>query len=220
MRLPAGPLLISVVLAAACAVSHATPVAIPAPVDDEPLAATPTTRQAVVAGGCFWGIEAVYEHVRGVVESVSGYAGGSAATARYDVVSAGTTGHAESVRVTYDASRLTYGQILHVFFSVAHDPTQLNRQGPDHGPQYRSAIFAGTAAQERIARAYISQLTAARAFRRPIVTEIASPSAFYPAEPEHQDYAARNPGDLYIRINDAPKVTALEKQFPSLFIRR
>jgi peptide-methionine (S)-S-oxide reductase len=193
---------------------------VPSPQVDERLASTKGDVKAVVAGGCFWGIEAVYEHVGGVTKSVSGYAGGSAASARYDLVSTGTTGHAEAVQITYDASRLTYGQILHVFFSVAHDPTQLNRQGPDHGPQYRSAIFTGNAEQEQIARAYIDQLTAARAFPQRMVTAISTLRAFYPAEPEHQDYAARNPGDPYIRINDAPKVAALEKHFPDLFVVR
>lgn len=219
LRLPVWSLLLSLVTGAACAVSQATTVVIPAPVVDLPLASTPTTRSVVIAGGCFWGIEAVYEHVLGVSESMSGYAGGSASSARYDLVSSGTTGHAEAVRVTYDASRLTYGQILHVFFSVAHDPTQLNRQGPDQGPQYRSAIFVADAEQERVARAYVEQLDGARAFPRPIVTGIVPLQGFYPAEPAHQDYAARNPGDLYIRINDAPKVTALQKQFPKLYVR-
>jgi peptide-methionine (S)-S-oxide reductase len=214
------PLSLIVVLTTACALSHARTEVIPAPALDAPRSATSVTRTAVVAGGCFWGIEAVYEHVSGVTKSVSGYAGGNAASARYELVSTGTTGHAEAVQITYDASRLTYGQILHVFFSVAHDPTQLNRQGPDHGPQYRSAIFAGNAEQEQIARAYIDQLRAARVFPQPIVTDVSMLRAFYPAEPEHQDYAARNPGDPYIRINDAPKVTALQKHFPDLFVSR
>jgi peptide-methionine (S)-S-oxide reductase len=213
----AGPLSLILVMTTACALSSAHTAVIPAPALDAALEPSPVTRSAVVAGGCFWGVEAVYEHVRGVTRSVSGYAGGNAAAARYELVSTGTTGHAESVQITYDASRITYGQLLHVFFSVAHDPTQLNRQGPDHGPQYRSAIFTADAEQERIARAYIDQLTTARAFPRPIVTEMSALRAFYPAEPEHQDYAARNPGDMYIRINDAPKVAALEKQFPDLF---
>ena len=214
------PLSLLLVLTAACALSQARTAVIPAPVLDAPRATTPVTRTAVVAGGCFWGIEAVYEHVGGVTRSVSGYAGGNAASARYELVSTGTTGHAEAVQITYDASRLTYGQILHVFFSVAHDPTQLNRQGPDHGPQYRSAIFTADAEQEQIARAYIDQLTAARAFPQRIVTAISTLRAFYSAEPEHQDYAARNPGDPYIRINDAPKVAALQKHFPDLFVVR
>ena len=216
MRL--GRLSLILVLATACAQSFARTAVIPAPALDAALEPAPVMRSAVVAGGCFWGVEAVYEHVRGVTRSVSGYAGGNAASARYDLVSSGTTGHAESVQITYDASRITYGRLLHVFFSVAHDPTQLNQQGPDHGPQYRSAIFTADAEQERIARAYIDQLGAARAFPRRIVTEISAMRAFYPAEPEHQDYAARNPGDMYIRINDAPKVAALEKQFPDLFV--
>ena len=209
-----------VVLTTACALSHARTEVIPAPAIDAPRSATPVSRTAVVAGGCFWGIEAVYEHVGGVTRSVSGYAGGNAASARYELVSTGTTGHAEAVQITYDASRLTYGQILHVFFSVAHDPTQLNRQGPDHGPQYRSEIFTGNAEQEQIARAYIDQLRAARVFPQPIVTEVSTLRAFYPAEAEHQDYAARNPGDPYIRINDAPKVAALQRHFPDLFVVR
>ena len=205
---------------AACAVSQATSVAIPAPTIDLPHEKPGTKRTAVIAGGCFWGIEAVFEHVRGVTVSMSGYAGGAASTANYEAVSSGRSGHAEAVQVTFDASDLTYGQVLHIFFSVAHDPTELNRQGPDVGPQYRSAIFFADADQERVARAYVEQLNAARAFRRKIVTEIAPLDRFFPAEDYHQDYAERHPDDLYIRINDAPKVVALAKTFPQLYVKR
>jgi len=185
-----------------------------APVFDSNVA-SPAEDTAVFAGGCFWGVEAVFEHVKGVKSAVSGYAGGSVATPSYELVSTGDTGHAESVQVIYDPSQVSYGKLLQVFFSVAHDPTQLNRQGPDHGTQYRSAIFYNTPQQQRVAEAYIKQLTAAKTFSRPIVTQVSKLSAFYPAEAYHQDYLAHHPNQLYIVINDQPKVAALKKQFPA-----
>ena len=191
--------------------------AFPNPGVDLPLAAVSSQETAVLAGGCFWGVEAVFEHVKGVLDAVSGYAGGSARDASYELVSNGTTRHAESVRVTFDPSRISYGQLLKVFFAVAHDPTQLNRQGPDTGPQYRSAIFFNSADQERVARSYIAQLTASAQFKRKIVTEVSTLQAFYPAEPYHQNYAARHPSDLYIMINDRPKVYELRREYPELY---
>jgi peptide-methionine (S)-S-oxide reductase len=185
-----------------------------APVFDSNVA-SPAEDTAVFAGGCFWGVEAVFEHVKGVKSAVSGYAGGSVATPSYELVSTGDTGHAESVQVIYDPSQVSYGKLLQVFFSVAHDPTQLNRQGPDHGTQYRSAIFYNTPQQQRVAEAYIKQLAAAKTFSRPIVTQVSKLSAFYLAEAYHQDYLAHHPNQLYIVINDQPKVAALKKQFPA-----
>jgi peptide-methionine (S)-S-oxide reductase len=192
-------------------------VPVPAPAQDEALAAPPTTESVVLAGGCFWGVQAVYEHVRGVVSATAGYAGGSAATADYDDVSTGATGHAESVRVVYDPRRVTLGRLLEIFFSVVQDPTQWNRQGPDVGSQYRSAIFYHTPAQQRLATAYIRQLTAAHTFRAPIVTEVVPLPAFYPAEAYHQDYAARHPDEPYIQINDLPKLANLRRAWPRLY---
>jgi peptide-methionine (S)-S-oxide reductase len=192
-------------------------VALPAPAMDVPRAAAPARQTVVVAGGCFWGVEAVFRHVKGVVEATSGYAGGSAATAHYQLVSEGDTGHAESVRVTFDPAEVSLGQLLQVFFSVAHDPTEVNRQGPDTGTQYRSAIFVSGPAQKRVVDAYIAQLDKAKVFARPIATEVAPLQAFYPAEFYHQNYAALHPGNPYIMINDAPKVTHLRQMFPSLY---
>jgi peptide-methionine (S)-S-oxide reductase len=189
----------------------------PSPAMDAPIAAASAEQTAVVAGGCFWGIQAVFQHVRGVIGATSGYAGGSAKTADYELVSTGETGHAESVKIIYDPSKITYGQLLRVFFSVAHDPTQLNQQGPDHGTQYRSSIFYGTDEQKRIAEAYIAQLEKAKVFQRPIVTQVVPLKAFYPAEAYHQDYAARHPNSSYIVYNDAPKVAHLREQFPDLY---
>lgn len=168
---------------------------------------------AVFAGGCFWGVEAVFEHVKGVKSAVSGYAGGDVANPSYEQVSSGDTGHAESVRVIYDPAQVSYGKLLQIFFSVAHDPTQLNRQGPDHGTQYRSAIFYANARQQQAAEAYIKQMTAAKTFPRPIVTQVARLNGFYPAEEYHQDYLVNHPNQLYIVINDKPKVEALKRQF-------
>jgi peptide-methionine (S)-S-oxide reductase len=191
---------------------------VPPPAADETLAAPGSPmKTAVVAGGCFWGVQAVYQHVRGVTSALSGYAGGSSSTANYQAVSLGQTSHAESVQITYDPARVTYGQLLRVFFSVAHDPTTLNRQGPDYGPQYRSVIFFKDASEEQIARAYITQLNEAHVFRRPIVTTVARLPAFYEAEAYHQDYATKHPNDPYIVINDAPKVAALKSLFPDVY---
>jgi peptide-methionine (S)-S-oxide reductase len=174
------------------------------------------TRTAVFAGGCFWGVEAVFERLKGVQEVVSGYSGGEAKTASYELVGTGRTGHAESVRVIYDPSRVSYGTLLKVFFSVAHDPTQLNYQGPDHGPQYRSAIFYADAAQRRVAEEYIRALDKARVYGKKIVTQLAPLEAFYPAEDYHQDYLRQHPTQPYIMMWDLPKIAALEKEYPQL----
>jgi peptide-methionine (S)-S-oxide reductase len=192
-------------------------VALPNPAVDAQLAATSGKDTAVVAGGCFWGIQAVFQHVRGVKSAVSGYSGGTSKTAEYEVVSTGETGHAESVQITYDPSQITYGQLLKIFFSVAHDPTQLNRQGPDTGTQYRSVIFYGSDEQKRIAEAYVAQLNEAKLFRHRIVTQVVPFKAFYPAEAYHQNYAALHPDNPYIAINDLPKVEHLKEQFPDLY---
>lgn len=204
----------------ACGAATATSVTIPDPALDAPLAAAKGEQTAVLAGGCFWGIEAVFEHVKGVTNVTSGYSGGSAETANYELVSAGETGHAESVRITYDPSQISYGQLLKVFFAVAHDPTELNRQGPDTGTQYRSAIFYSDDEQKRIAEAYIKQLNQAKVFKRPIATQVSSLTSYHRAEAYHQDYAARHPDDSYIVINDLPKVASLRRQFPNLYITR
>jgi peptide-methionine (S)-S-oxide reductase len=170
----------------------------------------------VFAGGCFWGVQAVFDAIKGVSSSISGYAGGSKANAHYEIVSTGTTGHAESVEVTFDPSVVSFGQLLKIYFSVAHDPTELNRQGPDEGTQYRSEIFYTSDEQKHIAEAYIQQLTAAKAFRRPIVTKVAPLQAFYPAEDYHQNYVARNPHLPYVAYNDLPKLTNLRADFPEM----
>jgi len=179
--------------------------------------AAPAGQIAVFAGGCFWGVDAVFKHVKGVSGVESGYAGGSAATAHYEQVSDGNTGHAESVRVRFDPARVSYQQLLEVFFSVAHDPTQLNRQGPDHGSQYRSAIFYTSAEQQKIAQNYIQQLAAARTYSAPIVTQVVPLQQFYPAEDHHQNYLALHPYQPYIVFNDMPKLEQLRKQFPALY---
>ncbi|GAC1413429.1 MAG: peptide-methionine (S)-S-oxide reductase MsrA [Gemmatimonadaceae bacterium] len=176
-----------------------------------------TEDTAVFAGGCFWGVEAVFDHVKGVKRAISGYAGGEVAKPSYEQVSTGDTGHAESVEVIYDPAQVSYGKLLQIFFSVVHDPTQLNRQGPDHGTQYRSAIFYNNAEQQHVAESYIRQLTAAKTFSRPIVTQVAKLRGFYPAEEYHQNYLAHHPTQLYIVINDQPKVAALKKQFSDIY---
>ncbi len=191
--------------------------AVPNPALDAPIAAAKSQQTAVISGGCFWGIQAVFQHVKGVIDATSGYAGGSAMTAHYEIVSMGATGHAESVKITYDPSQITYGQLLRVFFSVAHDPTELNRQGPDEGTQYRSAIWYANDEQKRIAEAYIAQLEKAEIFPGRIVTQVAPLKGFYSAEEYHQNYAANHPDDPYIVYNDAPKVTHLRQQFPDLY---
>jgi peptide-methionine (S)-S-oxide reductase len=193
---------------------------LPDPAVDAAKTAGKGTATAVFAGGCFWGVEAVFKHVKGVTSAVSGYAGGSAKTAHYEIVGTGLTGHAESVEVTYDPSQISYGQLLRVFFSVAHDPTQLNRQGPAVGTQYRSAIFYADAEQQRIAKAYIDQLSNAKAFGRPIVTQLTPLNAFYRAEDYHQDYLARHPESMYIVINDLPKLNHLRQEFPQIYVSR
>jgi peptide-methionine (S)-S-oxide reductase len=192
-------------------------VVLPDPQVDDPLAATSSKLSMVVAGGCLWGIEEVYQHVRGVIDAVSGYSGGSAKTADYELVSTGTTGHAESVKVTYDPSKISYGQLLEIFFSVAHDPTQRGGQGPDRGPQYRSVIFFSGPRQQEIARTYIAQLTTARVFEDSITTQVVPLEAFYQAEAYHQDYAQNNPTQRYIVFNDRPKVDNLKKLFASIY---
>ena len=190
--------------------------AVPVPAPRIDAAKAGGLQTAVLAGGCFWGMEAVFEHVKGVKSVTSGYAGGSAATANYDAVSTEKTGHAEAVRILYDPKQVSYGTLLRVYFGVAHDPTQLNRQGPDTGPSYRSAIFPIGAEQERVARAYLAQLAAARAYPKPIVTRIER-GAFFAAEPYHQDFARRNPTHGYIRAHDVPKMVAAKAAFPSLW---
>jgi peptide-methionine (S)-S-oxide reductase len=181
-----------------------------------PAAAEPRTETAVLAGGCFWGMEAVFEHVKGVTNVVSGFAGGAARDATYDSVSTERTGHAEAVRITYDPAQVSYAQLLQIYFTVAHDPTQVNRQGPDTGPSYRSAIFPQSPAQARFARAFIARLGAGHVFKRPIATRIES-GGFYPAESYHQDFARKNPYHPYILVNDRPKVAALKARYPGLY---
>jgi len=193
---------------------------LPDPAVDAAKTADKRAATAVFAGGCFWGVEAVFKHVKGVTSAVSGYAGGSAKTAHYEIIGMGLTGHAESVQVTYDPSQISYGQLLRVFFSVAHDPTQLNRQGPDVGTQYRSAIFYADPEQQRIAHAYIDQLSKAKTFARPIVTQLMPLNAFYPAEDYHQDYLTRYPTNPYIARFDVPKVENLKRTFPALYAER
>lgn len=191
--------------------------AVPAPRVDAPLAARSGTARAVLAGGCFWGLQWVFEHVPGVLNVTSGYSGGAAATAHYERVSEGDTGHAETVEVTYDPSKVSFGQLLRVYFTAATDPTELNRQGPDTGTQYRGVIFYANPEQQKIANDYIAQLTAAHVYARPVVTQVVPFKAFYPAEEYHQDYARRHPDALYIAINDAPKVAALQRLLPALY---
>lgn len=215
-----GSLLVLVGFTFACSTADASSTPLPDPEVDAPLAKAKGEQKAVLAGGCFWGIEAVFEHVKGVSDAKSGYAGGDAASADYRKVSSGTTGHAESVLVTYDPSQITYGQLLKVFFSVAHDPTELNRQGPDRGTQYRSAIFYANEEQKRIAEAYIKQLDRVKAFSQPIVTQVTPLQAFHDAEAYHQDYLAQHPDEPYIVINDMPKVENLRKQMPELYKKK
>jgi peptide-methionine (S)-S-oxide reductase len=207
------------VLLAACnlAGARSNPVTLPDPKLDIPLAAKHGKAVAVFAGGCFWGVEAVFEHVRGVTDATSGYAGGGALTAHYAVVGTGRTGHAESVRVTYDPAQVSYGQLLKVFFSVAHDPTQVDRQSPDVGTQYRSELFTTGKAQRDVATAYIAQLDAAKVFAKPIATRVEPLDGFYPAEAYHQDYLRLHPDEPYIVYNDAPKLVALQRLLPALY---
>ncbi|HEY1939089.1 MAG TPA: peptide-methionine (S)-S-oxide reductase MsrA [Candidatus Angelobacter sp.] len=201
----------------ACHASSAA-VKLPNPATDEQLSKNKSSETVVLAGGCFWGIQAVFEHVKGVSSATAGYSGGVADTAQYETVSTGRTGHAESVKVVYDPSQISFGQILKVFFSVAHDPTELNRQGPDEGTQYRSVIFYATDEQKRIAQAYVGQLNGAKAFAQPIVTQIVALKAFYPAEAYHQNYAEQHPNEPYIAINDLPKIDHLKQTLPELYV--
>ncbi|WP_337262166.1 MULTISPECIES: peptide-methionine (S)-S-oxide reductase MsrA [unclassified Serratia (in: enterobacteria)] len=193
-----------------------TAVVIPAPLKDE-APSTSHSETAIFAGGCFWGVQGVFQHVKGVTNAVSGYAGGTAQTANYDAVSGGNTGHAESVQVTFDPTQVSYGQLLQIYFSVAHNPTELNRQGPDSGTQYRSAIFPLTESQQQVAEAYIAQLDASKRFAKPLVTRIESNGHFYPAEAYHQNFLNDNPDYPYIVINDLPKVKQLQQLFPQQY---
>jgi len=213
---PALPCLGVLLLASAACAAPKTP--IPPATDDVPLAKSSGQQTAVFAGGCFWGTQAVFERVKGVISTTVGYSGGLATTATYQQVLTETTGHAESVEVVYDPSRITYGQLLRIYFSVAHDPTQLNRQGPDVGTSYRSAIFYSDETQKRLAEAYIAQLDAAKVFPKRIVTEVTPLKGFYRAEDYHQDYALKNPDNPYIEVCDRPKIEALKQQFPELFV--
>lgn len=194
--------------------------AIPNPGVDGQKATAKGERTMVVAGGCFWGLQELFEHVKGVKTVTAGYSGGSAGTANYEAVSDGNSGHAESVQITYDPSQITYGQLLKVFFSVAHNPTEINRQGPDTGTQYRSAIFYANQEQKRIALAYIQQLNQAKVFARPIATQVVTLHSFFKAESYHQDYSSRHPDNPYIVINDLPKVATLRKELPDLYVAR
>jgi len=217
LRVSALILMVTLAGVVACNAGEMTATAVPNPTVNETRATTKSKQTAVIAGGCFWGIQAVFQHVKGVINATSGYSGGESNTAEYELVSNGDTGHAESVKITYDASQITYGELLRIFFSVAHNPTELNRQGPDTGTQYRSSIFYGNEEQKKIAEAYIAQLDKAKVFPRAIVTQIVPLKAFYPAEAYHQDYATRHPENPYIAYNDAPKVAHLRQQFPDLY---
>ena len=201
----------------ACQAGGGGSAAVPAPAVDEAKATAPGKQTLVLAGGCFWGVQAVFQHVKGVITATSGYSGGSVKNPDYETVSSGRTGHAESVEIVYDPSQVSYGKLLRVFFSVAHDPTELNRQGPDEGTQYRSVIFYGNGEQKRIAEAYIAQLDQAKVYRHKIVTQVVALQAFYPAEKYHQNYATLHPDDGYIVFNDAPKVANLKKEFPEMY---
>ena len=192
-------------------------VAFPKPTVDAPLAASKSTETAVVAGGCFWGIQAVFSHLKGVVSATSGYSGGEAKTAHYEEVSTGETGHAESVKIVFDPSQVSYGQILMIFFSVGHNPTELNRQGPDYGTQYRSSIFYANDEQKKIAEAYVAQLNAAKVYAEPIVTKVVPLQGFYAAEDYHQDYLKHHTYEPYIMMNDLPKLTNFKKEYPDLY---
>jgi len=217
IRTVPGVLALLLVLPAVARGSSASAAAIPDPSIDETLAAKKGHSTIVVAGGCFWGVQAVFEHVKGVNRVTAGYSGGTVKNPGYEEVSSGNTGHAESVEIVYDPSKITLGQLLKVFFSVAHDPTELNRQGPDTGTQYRSAIFFVSPDQQRVAQAYVDQLNQAKLFSGPIVTQIVPMKGFYRAEQYHQDYAAQHPDNPYIARYDLPKVKQLQKQFPNLY---
>ena len=221
------PMLAMFALVAGAAVWHAMPafaseaaVIVPAPADDIAAAAgaaTPTSDTAVFAGGCFWGVQGVFQHVKGVSSAVSGYAGGDAKSAKYNIVGSGATGHAEAVRITYDPRQVSYGRLLQIYFSVAHNPTELNRQGPDSGTQYRSTVFPTNADQLRMAKNYIVQLDKSKVFGKPIATTVEPQKVFYPAESYHQDFLTRNPDHPYIVVNDLPKVVNLKRVFPDAY---
>lgn len=206
----------------ACNVVKSSPEVVPViqPVVESPSTTAKGEQTAVFAGGCFWGVDAVFKHVKGVTNVKSGYAGGEARTAEYETVSEGTTGHAESVKVTFDPTKVTYAQLLTVFFSVAHDPTQLNRQGPDSGTQYRSAIFYANEEQKNLALQYIDAINKSKALSKPVVTQVVPLKAFYEAEAYHQNYLARHPDQPYIVVNDAPKVADLKNRFPDLYVEK
>ena len=215
MRIPSFFAVAVLVLGTSCrANAAAVDRQIPSPVIDPPTAGQ---QVAVLAGGCFWGMQGMFEHVKGVTKVVAGYSGGERATAHYEMVGTETTGHAESVEITYDPKQISYGQLLRLYFSVAHDPTQLDRQGPDRGPSYRSEIFFSSPAQERVARAYVKQLNEAKVFSSPIVTKIEPLKAFYPAEDYHQDYLIEHPNQPYIVFNDLPKIEALKRVYPEMY---
>jgi peptide-methionine (S)-S-oxide reductase len=225
MRIIASKLISSLAMAACllgaagCNVASAASGPLPNATVVEHLGASKKPETIVLAGGCFWGVQAVFEHTKGVLKAVDGYAGGSSSTADYETVSTGTTGHAESVKVTYDPSQVTYGQLLKVFFTVATDPTELNRQGPDEGTQYRSVLFYANDQQKNIASSYIAQLNAGKVFSKPIVTQVTPLKGFYQAEAYHQDYAEKHPENMYIVVNDAPKVVALSKELPDMYVK-
>lgn len=222
-RPPRSAVIVAALLAAAAVgligprSSAETARAVPPPAVDQTPAGAGTSETAVLAGGCFWGVQGVFQHVRGVTRAVSGYAGGDSRTAHYETVGSGVTGHAESVQITFDPAKITYGRVLQIYFSVAHDPTELNRQGPDVGTQYRSAIFPANPEQARIAKAYIAQLDQAHVFNAPIVTRIEPGRAFYAAEDYHQDYLTRHPSQPYIVYNDLPKIDELKRLFPDAY---
>jgi peptide-methionine (S)-S-oxide reductase len=221
LKLIRSPLvLLALPMIAFAAISSGSMRAERSPLPDPVVSVATTTagqQTAVLAGGCFWGMEAVFEHLNGVSDVVSGYAGGNASTARYERVGTGETGHAEAVKIIYDPTKITYAQLLKVYFAVAHDPTELNRQGPDEGSQYRSAIFFATADQQKIAQSYINQLSKAHAFKLPIATQLSALKGFYSAEASHQNFIARNPSYPYVVVNDLPKLNQLRQQFPELY---
>ncbi len=223
-KLARRPVLAALALVAGAALWHVAPslaaeaaVVIPAPAEDAPSTPSASSETAVIAGGCFWGVQGVFQHVKGVTSAVSGYAGGQASTAKYDEVGSGRTGHAESVRITFDPQQISYGRLLQIYFSVAHNPTELNRQGPDSGTQYRSTIFTANAEQARVAKAYIAQLDKAKVYGKPIATTVEPLKGFYPAEAYHQDFMTRNPDHPYIVFNDLPKVDNLKRVFPESY---
>jgi peptide-methionine (S)-S-oxide reductase len=214
------PALIGFAIVLGCNTASATTPMVPEPVVDDSLAAAKSQKTLVLAGGCFWGIQLVFEHVKGVISATSGYAGGNVEYPSYEMVSSGRTGHAESVRIVYDPSQVTLGEILKVFFSVAHNPTELNRQGPDVGIQYRSAIFYSDPSQQRIAQAYVDQINQAKIYSSKIVTQIVPFQAFYSAEKYHQDFAVYNPDNPYIRFNDLPKLEDLRRNLTGLYVEK